>query len=409
MDHWRRKIVGLLSGARIVLGVTGGIAAYKAADLASKLVQAGAAVDVVMTEAATRLVGETTFQALTKRTVHTGVFEGWTETSFGHITLGHEADAIVVAPATAHSIAKLANGLSDDMLGAVALSSTAPLVIVPAMEHDMFRHPATQVNIATLKSRGAVFVGPESGRLASGEVGEGRMSAPETIVGALRQVLGRKGPLAGKRMVVTAGGTREPLDPIRYLGNRSSGRMGHALAQAAIDAGACVTLITTAVGLAVPYGVKAVNVQTAEEMFGAVQSAVVDADILTMSAAVADFRPAEAKRSKIKKQPGTGGLPLELVRNPDIVASISRPGLIKVGFAAETEDLIPYATAKLASKGLDMIVANDAESTIGQTESTAHLIFAAGDPISLPRLPKHEVAVRIVAEIARIAHEKAAG
>jgi phosphopantothenoylcysteine decarboxylase/phosphopantothenate--cysteine ligase len=407
MEEW--ESVSVLSGSRVVLGVTGGIAAYKAADLASKLVQAGALVDVIMTEAATRLVGIATFQALTKRPVHTDVFESWTESYFGHISLGHEADAIIVAPATANSIAKLANGLADDMLGAVVLSSKAPLLIVPAMEHDMFRHPATQANIATLVARGAVQVGPESGRLASGEVGEGRMTSPEAIVGALRRVLGRSGPLAGRTLVVTAGGTREPLDPIRYLGNRSSGRMGHAIAQAAIDAGAIVTLITTTTALAVPNGAEPVYVQTAEEMFEAVQCAAERAEILVMSAAVADFRPADAKRTKIKKQPGTEGLPLDLVRNPDIIASVSRPGMIKVGFAAETEDLIPYAAAKLAAKGLDMIVANDAESTIGSTESTAHFLFAHGNPISLPRLPKDEVAARVVAEIARIVRARTNG
>lgn len=399
--------MSVLSGSRIVLGVTGGIAAYKAADLASKLVQAGALVDVIMTEAATRLVGVTTFQALTKRPVHTDVFEPWTDTWFGHISLGHDADAIVIVPATANSIAKLANGLADDMLGAVVLSTKAPLLIVPAMEHDMIRHPATQANLKTLADRGAMQIGPESGRLASGEFGEGRMSSPDTILSALRQALGQSGPLAGKKLVVTAGGTREPLDPIRYLGNRSSGRMGHALAQAAIDAGANVALITTASSLVVPYGADVVNVQTAEEMFTAVQSAVEQADILVMSAAVADFRPAEAKRSKIKKQPGTEGLPLDLVRNPDIVASVTRPGMIKVGFAAETEELISYATAKLAAKGLDMIVANDAESTIGSAESTAHLLFAQGDAISLPRLPKEEVATHVIAHIVRITQSKA--
>lgn len=399
--------MSVLSGSRIVLGVTGGIAAYKAADLASKLVQAGALVDVIMTEAATRLVGVTTFQALTKRPVHTDVFEPWTDTWFGHISLGHDADAIVIVPATANSIAKLANGLADDMLGAVVLSTKAPLLIVPAMEHDMIRHPATQANLKTLADRGVMQIGPESGRLASGEFGEGRMSSPDTILSALRQALGQSGPLAGKKLVVTAGGTREPLDPIRYLGNRSSGRMGHALAQAAIDAGANVALITTASSLVVPYGADVVNVQTAEEMFTAVQSAVEQADILVMSAAVADFRPAEAKRSKIKKQPGTEGLPLDLVRNPDIVASVTRPGMIKVGFAAETEELISYATAKLAAKGLDMIVANDAESTIGSAESTAHLLFAQGDAISLPRLPKEEVATHVIAHIVRITQSKA--
>lgn len=399
--------MSVLSGSRIVLGVTGGIAAYKSADLASKLVQLGATVDVVMTASATRLIGAATFQALTKRTVHVDAFEPWAADWYGHISLGHGADAIVIAPATANSIAKLANGLADDMLGAVALSTKAPLLIAPAMEHDMFLHPATQANLATLLARGGVQVGPESGRLASGEIGQGRMASPDTIIGALRQMIGRRGPLAGKRVVVTAGGTKEPLDPIRYLGNRSSGRMGHALAQAAIDAGAEVTLISTASAFAVPFGAELVPVETAKQMLAAVKCALEGADVLLMSAAVADFRPADVKRSKIKKRPETEALPLELVRNPDIIGSVGRPGLIRVGFAAETEDLIPYAAAKLTAKGLDMIVANDAESTIGSTDSTATFLFAHGEPISLPRLPKAEVAARVIAQVVRLTRSRA--
>jgi phosphopantothenoylcysteine decarboxylase/phosphopantothenate--cysteine ligase len=402
-------IVSVLTGSRIILGVTGGIAAYKAADLASKLVQTGATVDVVMTQAATRLVGTATFQALTKRPVHTDVFEPWTETWFGHISLGHEADAIVVAPATANTIAKLAHGQADDMLGSVVLSTRAPLLIVPAMEHDMYRHAATQANLRTLRERGVVQIGPESGRLASGETGEGRMAPPGTIVGALRQVLGRSGPLAGLRMLITAGGTQEPLDPIRFLGNRSSGLMGHSLAQAAIDAGAVVTLVTTASNLPGPYGAEVVRVQSAAQMFEAVTSAVACADVLVMSAAVADFRPKDSQHSKIKKQTGSDGLTLELVRNPDILASVAKPGLIKVGFAAETDNLIEYAKGKLREKDLDLIVANDAESTIGSSESTAHLLFPNSEPISLPRLPKQQVAERIVTEISRIVQSRRNG
>lgn len=401
--------MSVLTGSRIILGVTGGIAAYKAADLASKLVQSGATVDVIMTEAATQLIGPMTFQALTKRPVHTSVFTPWTESWYGHISLGHEADAIVVAPATANSIAKLAHGQADDMLGAVALSTRAPLLIAPAMEHDMYRHPATQANLRTLLDRGAAQVGPETGRLASGEMGEGRMAPPETILGALRQVLGRSGPLAGARMVITAGGTQEPLDPIRYIGNRSSGLMGHALAQAAIDAGAQVTLVTTAKTLPAPYGADVVHVRTAEQMLDAVTANVRCADILAMSAAVADFRPKDSQRSKIKKQAGMDGITLELVRNPDILASISKPGLIKVGFAAETDNLLQYAEGKLREKELDLIVANDAESTIGSPESTAYLLFPNAETVSLPRMPKHEVAERIVAEIARIASSRRDG
>lgn len=394
--------MSVLNGSRVVVGVTGGIAAYKAADFVSKLVQAGALVDVILTESAERFVGPVTFRALTKRAVYSTVFDPWTETSLGHITLGHEADAIVVIPATAQTIARLATGLADDMLGAAVLSSRAPLLIVPSMEHDMYRHPATQANLNTLTARGASVVGPESGRLASGEYGEGRMSSPETVVGALRQSLGQAGSLAGKRVVISAGGTREPFDPIRYIGNRSSGRMGYALAQSAVDHGAVVTLVSAAVELPAPYGVELILVQTAEEMSVAVNAAVATADVLIMAAAVADFRPAAPQSNKIKKRTAKDAMTVDLVRTPDILSGIARSGLLKVGFAAETSDLIEYATAKLHSKNLAMIVANDAESTIGGLESTAHLIFAGGGMTSLPRLPKTEVADRVITEIAQM-------
>lgn len=394
----------VLAGSQIVVGVTGGIAAYKSADFVSKLVQAGALVDVILTDAAMSFVGPATFQALTKRMVHTGVFEPWTESYFGHISLGHAADALIVIPATANSIAKLAHGLAVDMLGAVALSTKAPLLIVPAMEHDMFHHPSTQANLALLEQRGAVRVGPEQGRLASGEMGDGRMTAPETVVSALRAVLGRNGPLRGKRLVITAGGTREPLDPIRYLGNRSSGRMGYALAQAAIDAGAGVTLISAATGQTPPYDARHRAVTTAAEMLTAVREAVAEADILVMAAAVADFRPVHTQSTKIKKEPGLDRIDLALERTTDIIATVDKPGLMKIGFAAETHDLIAYATSKLRDKGLAMIVANDAELTIGSTESTAHLIFADGRMIDLPRMPKSDVAAEVVAQIAQLAH-----
>lgn len=393
-------LVSVLSGSRVVLGVTGGIAAYKAADLASKLSQAGVIVDVIMTGAATRLIGPPTFQALTKRAVYSDVFEPWTSDWHGHVSLGHEAGAVVVAPATANSLAKIASGFADDMLGAVILSTRAPLLLAPAMEHDMYRHPATQANLRVLRERGALQIGPESGRLASGETGDGRMAAPETIVSALRYALGRSGPLAGCRIVVTAGGTQEPLDPIRFLGNRSSGLMGHALAEAAVDLGANVTLISTASTLPAPYGASRVSVKSATELSEAVTVATEEADVLMMAAAVADFRPRETAVSKLKKQPGVDNLSLDLVRNPDILASINREGLLKVGFAAETDNLLEHAFAKLQEKKLDLIVANDAESTIGRRESTAHLIFGSGKHISLPRLPKEEVASEILRHVA---------
>ena len=399
----------VLRSARVILGVTGGIAAYKAADLASKLVQAGAVVDVILTEAAQRLVGVATFEALTKRTVFTDVFTPWTDSFFGHITLGHDAHVLVIAPATADALARLANGLANDMLATVALSTSAPLIVVPAMEHTMYHHPATQANLATLRARGAIQVGPETGRLASGAVGDGRMAAVETVIGAIRQTLGRTGQLAGRHVVVSAGGTQEPLDPVRFLGNRSSGLMGYALAQAAIDAGARVTLISGPTHLAPPFGVTLVPVVTAREMLAAVQRATDDADALVMAAAVADFRPEDEQASKIKKAQRDQALTLTLLRNPDILASIDRPGLVKIGFAAETEDLIENARRKLQMKGLAMVVANDAAATIGSPTSTAFLLTPDGCVDPLPTMPKEELATIIIARLASVLGGKSDG
>jgi phosphopantothenoylcysteine decarboxylase/phosphopantothenate--cysteine ligase len=260
------------------------------------------------------------------------------------------------------------------------------------MEHHMFHHPATQAHLATLRDRGAAVVPPESGRLASGAAGDGRLAPTETILGAARAALGRRGPLAGRRLVVTAGGTREPLDPVRYLGNRSSGTMGYALAQAAIDRGAAVTLVSGPTALPVPVGVHLVRVESAHEMQTAVAAAASGADALLMAAAVADFRPAAAAARKIKKGQNDDGPTLHLVRNPDILASVDSPGLVKIGFAAETEDLEANATAKLASKGLAMIVANDAVATIGSADSTATLILPDRPPERLPPMPKGRLA-----------------
>lgn len=390
----------VLRGARILLSVTGGIAAYKSADLASKLVQAGAVVDVVLSQTARQFIGAATFEALTKRPVHGDIFEPWTETSWGHISLGHETDLIVVAPATAHTIARLASGFADDMLGAAYLSTAAPLIVVPAMEHLMYHHPATQANLAALRERGAIQVGPERGRLASGEEGDGRFPTTETILGAIRRTLGRNGPLAGKRVVVSAAGTQEPIDPVRFIGNRSSGLMGFALAQAALDAGASVALVTGPTHLTTPYGADRVSVSTAGDMFQALQQQVVDADALIMSAAVADFRPAEPATSKIKKSDRSEAPTITLVRNPDLVASIDKPGLVKIGFAAETDDLIANARKKIAAKGLAMIVANDAEATIGSRSSTAILLTPDGPEEALPTLPKEELATIVISRLA---------
>ncbi len=391
--------MSILHGARVLLGITGGVAAHKSVDLASKLVQQGATVDVILTEAARQFVGPAGLQAITRRPVHGSVFEPWTETSAGHVSLGEETDLLIVAPATANTLAVLANGLAPDMLGAVALTSTAPLVLAPAMEDTMFQHPATQQNLTTLRQRGAIVVGPERGRLASGEQGIGRMSEPATILGAARMVLGRQGLLKGKRLVVTAGGTREALDPVRYLGNRSTGLMGYAVAQAALDAGAEVVLVTGPTALPTPYGANRIDIQTAVQMKDAVTAAVHGAHAIVMAAAVADYRPRDVRSEKIKKSELGASLSLELVTNPDIIAGIDEPGLLKIGFAAETSNLVEHARKKLRDKGLDLVVANDAEQAIGSRDNRVTLVWPDGNVEEIPLLPKDVVAELLIERI----------
>lgn len=389
-----------LDGKTIVLGVTGGIAAYKAATIASRLVQAGAQVNVVMTEAARQFIQPLTFSAITHTPVHTDAFAPWTDELMGHVGLAENAHLVIVAPATAATIARLALGLSDDLIGLIALSTEAPLVVAPAMEDRMFHHPSTQEHLATLATRGATIVGPDRGRLASGAIGDGRMAAPEEIAAAAAVLLQRSTLLLGKRVVVTAGGTQEPLDPVRYIGNRSSGTMGYALAVAAIAAGAGVTLISGPTPLRPPNAAALVPVITAEEMHRAVERATIDADVLIMAAAVADFRPEARSEQKLKKQPNQEFMDLRLVRNPDILASLDRPNLLKIGFAAETEDLVENAARKLAAKGLAMIVANDAESTIGAPTSAATILTADGNVTTLPAMSKFALAAEIIGIVA---------
>ena len=393
-------MVRVLRGKRVVLGVSGGIAAYKTIELARELSRAGALVDVILTHAALEFVTPLTFQTLTKRPVHTGVFEGWTEAAKGHISLGEEADVLVVAPATANVLAKLATGLADDMLTVTALATTAPLVLAPAMDHHMYLHPATQQNIQTLKTRGARVIGPDQGPLASGLVGYGRLVPTLRIMDAVRSALGADGRLAGCRVVVTAGPTWEAIDPIRFISNRSSGKMGYAVATAALDAGADVTLISGPTALTPPSTATVVTVETAGEMFDAVEQAIDGADALVMTAAVADYRPATVAEHKIKKT--EEDLVLSLVRTADILASIRRPGLVKVGFAAETTSVIDYARAKLRAKDLDLIVANDARSTMGSDESAAYLIHHGSEPVALGPAAKSEVAEAIVDRVAEL-------
>jgi phosphopantothenoylcysteine decarboxylase/phosphopantothenate--cysteine ligase len=386
-----------LEDKSILLAVTGGIAAYKAAAIAGLLVQEGAGVDVVMTENAQRFIQPLSFSAITQRPVHSDTFAAWRNDFTGHVGLAKDADLLVVAPATAATIARLALGLADDLLGLIALSTTAPIVVAPAMEERMLHHPSTQGHLTTLVERGVTIVDPEHGRLASGAIGEGRMASPASIVAVARAMLRRSARLAGKRLVITAGGTRESLDPVRYIGNRSSGVMGYALAAAALAAGASVTLVSGATTLRAPNGVELVNVHTALEMQHAVQQATLGADVLIMAAAVSDYRPETTSPRKLKKTAGEEYLDLRLVRNPDIVASIDRANLLKIGFAAETEDLLENAARKLNAKGLAMIVANDAESTIGASTSTATILTADGGIMALPTMSKEALAVEIVA------------
>jgi phosphopantothenoylcysteine decarboxylase / phosphopantothenate---cysteine ligase len=398
-----REAASGFEGANIVLGVTGGIAAYKAADLTSTLVQLGATVHVVMTDGATSFVQPLTFEALTRQPVHTSVFDGWHGASAGHVTLARDADVVLIAPATANTIARLAQGIVDDMLGAVVLATEALVVVAPAMEHHMWHHPATRRNVATLAGWGVSIVEPESGHLASGASGDGRLASVERLLGTVRQALGQGGPLAGRRVVVTAGGTREAIDPVRYLGNRSSGQMGVAIAEAAIEQGASVVLIAGPTVERVPAGVDVRRVESAREMERAVHDAVDGADALIMAAAVADFRPKHQAAQKLKKQPGQNDMTLELERNPDIIAGVDGTRIAKIGFAAETEHLLRYAQGKLEAKDLAMIVANDAVRTIGSDHVQATFLYRDGrSPMELPHMPKGAMARRIIEELPRL-------
>jgi phosphopantothenoylcysteine decarboxylase / phosphopantothenate---cysteine ligase len=349
----------MLERRRIVLGVSGGIAAYKAIDVCRRLVEGGAHVVPVMTRGATRFVGEATFSALASERVHTSLFHD--ADPIPHTRLGQSADAVVVAPATARVIGSYAAGISSDLLTAtlLAVREGVPVVLAPAMHTEMWEHPAVQDNLATLARRGVTIVPPEEGRLAGGDVGKGRLAAPATIVEAVEAALGVGRDLSGLRVLVTAGGTREPIDPVRFVGNRSSGKQGHALATEAAARGAKVTLVTT-VDLPVPPQSDVIRVETAAEMEEAVHAAGASADVVVMAAAVADFRPTQVAGRKLKKQAGVPEITLE--PTPDILAGLAarkRPGQTIVGFAAETDEVRKNAAAKLAAKGIDLIVAND--------------------------------------------------
>ncbi len=399
----------MLANKTVVLGITGGIAAYKAADIASKLTRDGAKVEAVMTESASRFITPLTLRNITGRPVVTDMFAMTPEYSLEHVALAEAADIIVIAPATANTIARLAAGIADNMLTCTVLATAAPVIIAPAMHETMLQNPVTQHNLDRLKSRGFTIIGPDYGRLASGKAGWGRLADTGIIIGTIKQVLGRKGDLAGRRILVTAGGTREPIDPVRHIGNRSSGKMGYALAEAARDRGAEVSLITAPTSLPEPAGIEVVRVQTARQMKEAVAKAVAGADALIMAAAVADYQPKRFVAAKIKKEAPT--MTLELVRTPDILGEV-KGNFIKVGFAAESENLIANARAKLEKKGLDLIVANDItgdESGFNADTNKVTIIDRDGKVENLPLLTKREVAEKVLDRVVGLMSNKSEG
>jgi phosphopantothenoylcysteine decarboxylase/phosphopantothenate--cysteine ligase len=382
-----------LRNKRVILGVTGGIAAYKAVEVCRRLVDAGAHVVPVLTRGSRRFVGETTFSALASEPARTSLFDD--PDPIPHTRLGQSADAVVVAPATARIIGSYAAGISSDLLTATLLATRAPVVLAPAMHTEMWEHPAVQENLATLARRGTRIVPPEEGRLAGGDVGKGRMAAPQAVVEAVAGVLARGQDLDGLSVLVTAGGTREPIDPVRYIGNRSSGKQGHALADEAANRGGKVTLVTTT-GLPVPSGVEVARVETAAQMAEAVLAAAPRADIIVMAAAVADFRPVQPAGRKLRKRDGVPEVVLEAT--PDILTQLGQarhPAQTLVGFAAETDDLRKNATSKLAAKGADIIVANDVTAPGAGFEHDTNqvtLLFDDGTHREVPLTDKRAVA-----------------
>lgn len=414
-----------LQDKHIVLGVTGSIAAFKGADLASKLTQFGAQVDVILTPSAEKFITPLTLQSVTGRHAFTESDLWGGEAHVLHVGLGKSADLLVIAPCTANTIAKLAHGEADNLLTITALAACGersrttrcPLLIAPAMDGGMFDHPATQENLAKLKERGAYIAGPAEGHLASGLSGVGRLLEVSDLIGHIRFVLGRRGRLADKKVVISAGGTQEPLDPVRVLTNKSSGKQGYALAQSAIDAGADVTLITAPTSLTPPVGAKIVNVQTASQMLEAVLNESADADALIMAAAVADFRPSQAAGNKMKKRDGIPQIELEATEDileavagqrlalSEVEGSKKKRPCVTVGFAAESRDLIENAGEKLKSKKLDLIVANDISSKdagFGVETNRVTLLFSSGKQKSLPLMSKAEVADAIIECVAAL-------
>ncbi|MBT2471622.1 bifunctional phosphopantothenoylcysteine decarboxylase/phosphopantothenate--cysteine ligase CoaBC [Streptomyces sp. ISL-66] len=405
---------------KVVLGVSGGIAAYKACELLRRLTESGHDVRVVPTAASLNFVGEATWAALSGNPASTEVWESVHEVP--HVRIGQSADLVVVAPATADLLAKAAHGLADDLLTNTLLTARCPVVFAPAMHTEMWEHPATRENVATLRRRGAVVIEPAVGRLTGKDTGKGRLPDPEEIFEVCRAALRRRGPaggatgpdLAGRHVVVSAGGTREPLDPVRFLGNRSSGKQGYALARTAVARGARVTLVSANAALADPAGVDVVRVGTALQLREAVLKAAADADAVVMAAAVADFRPSAYAGGKIKKKDGQEPAPIVLVRNPDVLAEISadraREGQVVVGFAAETDDVLANGRAKLLRKGCDLLVVNEVgeTKTFGSEENEAVILASDGSETAVPYGPKEALAEVIWDQVApRIATRRA--
>jgi len=396
----------MLENKTIVLGITGSIAAYKAADIASKLTQEGAKVEVVMTPSATKFITPLTLRNITGRPVVSDMWDLSDEFSVEHVALAEAASVVVIAPATANIIAKLAAGIADDMLTCVVLATKAPVILAPAMNDNMFQNPITQDNLKKLKVRGFTIVSPAYGRLVSGKVGVGRLAEIEEILSVIKKVLGRSGDLKGRRIVVTAGGTREPIDPVRHIGNRSSGKMGYALAEAARDRGAEVTLISAPTLLLEPKGMEVIQVETTLQMKEAVDKVLSGVDALIMAAAVADYKPTQIWGEKIKKHSPT--LTLKLERTPDILAEL-KGKLLKVGFAAESQDVLKNARIKLEEKRLDLMVANDVTqpgSGFDSDTNKVSLIFKDGRVEELPLLSKREVADKILDKVASLLEVK---
>jgi phosphopantothenoylcysteine decarboxylase/phosphopantothenate--cysteine ligase len=399
----------VLNNAHILLGVTGSIAAYKAAELASRMTQQGAQVDVIMTAGAEKFINALTFQSVSGRKTFSDADLWGGQAHILHVGLGHAADLLVIAPCTANTLAKLTHGLADNLLSITALAMHGDILVAPAMDAGMYEHPATQASVRILQERGVLFAGPAEGRMASGLSGTGRMLEPSEIMGHIRLALARKGKLAGKRLVITAGGSQEPIDPVRFITNRSSGKQGYALTQAALDAGAVVRLITHPTGLPLPVGAEVVEVRTAQEMLEAVLDACQNADALVMAAAVADFRVEHVSEQKLKKR---DGIPqIKLVVTPDVLGEVAkiRASLKKlkvvVGFAAESRDLVENAVAKLNSKQLNFIAANDisaADAGFAVDTNRITLLYADGRRESLPLMSKDEAADGIIARVAAL-------